>query len=153
MMTCLVNLKVFVKNMPKHVVHSTIMKIAFIKGTGTIRHNRRSLKLDSVDELAQALWTMKHQTEDIRIFRQAEYEKSLTVLNLYCEKYREECQNVAQKFNRTIGDDIGCTLTKKIEEGFLSLSKAMLILGRVGRLKHISPRDFPLPDIQRVRQG
>ena len=59
---------------------------------------------------------MRHQTEDIRI-RQVEYEKSLTVLTLYCEKYREECQTVAERFNRTIRDDIECTLTKRIKEG------------------------------------
>ena len=55
MMTYLINLQVFVKNTQKHVVHSTIMEVAFVKGTGTTPYNSRSLKLDSVDELAQVL--------------------------------------------------------------------------------------------------
>ncbi|KIW66512.1 hypothetical protein PV04_05840 [Phialophora macrospora] len=83
---------------------------------------------------------------------QKSYAISLKILNSERDAYTRRCYDAVTKIQDTLKKNREAQQSKKIRMGFSSLPITMLDVRRSGKLNFISPTDFPIPDVQRLRR-
>ncbi|KAJ9609928.1 hypothetical protein H2200_006257 [Cladophialophora chaetospira] len=102
-------------------------------------------------EFARYLFSLRHERGRIQI-DQREYQTCLNQLNQYRDKYSDYWERAVQKLQEDM-ETYGREGRKvnKIRESFLCLRSLMLEPGRKAFLRSISPEDFPLPNIPKIK--
>ncbi|KAJ9609922.1 hypothetical protein H2200_006251 [Cladophialophora chaetospira] len=79
------------------------------------------------------------------------YIKSLEVLNSARDKYIKCHNDAVEKVVAVLGRNREIQQSRKIRRGYVDLYMTMLDPGKQAKLNIMSPSDFPLPEIQRMR--
>ncbi len=137
-------------DMQFHVVLHALCAAARAMGHPGIPLRRRHL----------AEWVRKEETKFMdmtRVYHRtayikwADYEKILQKLNSYRNEYKRSCGEAIEKVRFALRNNREAQTSKKIRIAFSSLESTMLAVGSQVLLNVISPTDFPLPNIQRMR--
>ena len=106
----------------------------------------------SSDELAHHLFFMRNEEATIRI-DQNEYGKTLALINTCSDEYSKKWADATQRLHaKMVYHKEEVRQPRKVHQGFLCLRGAMLDPGNHATLKSVSPDNFPLPDIAKIRE-
>jgi hypothetical protein len=147
-MTHLIWLQVFVKNTERNVVLLPLVELE--NRICSAQSSKRSFGSYTDKELARLLHEKESDKGSIQI-RRTDHRKALTLLHAQQDSYRRTFQDARGVLQDTMEREYEATLFKKNEEGFMSLLRTMI--EPRGNLEHISPDQFPLPDIRQLREN
>jgi hypothetical protein len=139
------------KALQYHVVLKPVFQAARAANSIVVFSHKRHLGEFSPEEQAELLRLTRARHNSIQIDEKS-YAISLKTLNSERDAYKRHCDAAVTKIRDTLKNNREAQQSQKIRTAFSCLFMTMLDVGGRAKLNLISPADFPLPDVRRLRE-